>query len=141
MRKGKNRAAALAAAALLLALCAACAADGKLPPSPAPAGDAKTSGSSVEKQDCNTVFAQIVAVNGDKLTVSAGDQVLALTVDSKLLLDWEEDEAVILFFTGSFGEDMQVHYIEKWTENSEVQPPADKSKEARAEKGGSVVGG
>ena len=36
---------------------------------------------------------------------------------------------------------MQVHYIEKWTENSEVQPPEDKSKEARAEKGGSVVGG
>ena len=30
---------------------------------------------------------------------------------------------MILYYTGDFGEDMQVRYIDKWTENSDVQRP------------------
>ena len=136
----KRRIWILAAAAALLVLCTACG--GAPAEQPAPGSDMsqEETGSSVKKEDCNTVYAEIVAVNGDQLTVSAGDQILALTVDSQLLLDWKEEESVILYFTGEFGDAMQVHYIDKWTENSEVQPPEGTGKDARAEKGGSVVG-
>lgn len=127
----------LLAAAVLLLFLAACGSPQE--------GGGNSAGSTqeggVSKDDCNTVYASVVSVNGDNLTVSAGDRVLSLTVDTNILLDWKEGDEVILYYTGEFGEDMQVHYIEKWTENSEVQPPEDKSKEARAEKGGSVVGG
>ncbi len=30
---------------------------------------------------------------------------------------------MILYYTGDFGEDMRVRYIDKWTENSDVQRP------------------
>ena len=93
----------------------------------------------VSKDDCNTVYASVVSVNGDNLTVSAGDRVLSLTVDTNILLDWKEGDEVILYYTGEFGENMEVHYIDKWTENSEVQRPENKDKNAQAETGGSVV--
>ena len=65
--------------------------------------------------------------------------VLSLTVDTNILLDWKEGDEVILYYTGEFGENMEVHYIDKWTENSEVQRPENKDKNAQAETGGSVV--
>ena len=141
----KKRIFVLAAAAALLMLCTACGGTPAEQPSSGSdmSGSGSTSaddGSAIKKEDCNTVYAEIVAVNGDQLTVSAGDQVLALTVDTDLLLDWKEEESVILYFTGEFGDEMQVHYIDKWTENSEVQPPEGTGKDAQAEKGGSVVG-
>lgn len=136
----KKRIFVLAAAAALLMLCTACGGTPAEQPSSGSDMSEEENGSSIKKEDCNTVYAEIVAVNGDQLTVSAGDQVLALTVDSDLLLDWKEEEAVILYFTGEFGDEMQVHYIDKWTGNSEVQPPEGADKDAQAEKGGSVVG-
>ena len=30
---------------------------------------------------------------------------------------------MILYYTGDFGEDTQVRYIDKWTESSDVQRP------------------
>ena len=99
-----------------------------------------TNANTVNKADCNSVYAEVISVNGGNLTVSAGDRVLALTVDTNLLLDWQAGDEVILYYTGEFGEGMQVHYIDKWTENSEVQRPANKDNTARNETGGSVVG-
>ena len=124
----------LAAAALLLFL-AACG--GPQNNDGSSAGSNQEGG--VSKDDCNTVYASVVSVNGDNLTVSAGDRVLSLTVDTNILLDWKEGDEVILYYTGEFGENMEVHYIDKWTENSEVQRPENKDKNAQAETGGSVV--
>ena len=141
----KRRIWILAAAAALLMLCTACGGTPSEQPSSG-SGTSENGGTpadddgAIKKEDCNTVYAEIISVNGDQLTVSAGDQVLALTVDTDLLLDWKEEESVILYFTGEFGDEMQVHYIDKWTENSEVQPPEGTGKDAQAEKGGSVVG-
>ena len=131
MKKGMM----VSAAALLLAL-AACGA-----PAEGGSQDDGAAGGGVRKDDCYTVYAEVVAVNGDNLTVSAGDRVFSLTVDTDILMNWEEGDAVVLYYTGEFGEDMQVHYIDKWTENSEVQPPEGVDKESQTEKGGSVVGG
>lgn len=94
----------------------------------------------VSKAECNSVYAEVISVNGGNLTVSAGDKVLSLTVDADLLVNWSEGDEVILYYTGEFGEGMQVHYIDKWTENSEVQRPANKDNTAQNETGGSVVG-
>ena len=57
------------------------------------------------------------------MSVSAGDQVLDLTVKDDILTKWTQGDQVILYYTGDFGEDMQVRYIDKWTENSDVQRP------------------
>lgn len=93
----------------------------------------------VAKEDCNSVYAEIIAVNGTNLTVSAGNRVLSLQADSDLLLDWKEGEQVILFYTGEFGDDMQVHYIDKWTQNSEVQKPEESGKDSQEDSGGTVL--
>ena len=93
----------------------------------------------VEKEDCSSVYAEVISVNGGNLTVSAGDKVLSLTVETGLLVDWKEGDEVILYYTGAFGDGMEVHYIDKWTENSEVQRPENKDRTAREETGGSVV--
>lgn len=93
----------------------------------------------VEKEDCSSVYAEIISVNGGNLTVSAGDKVLSLTVQTGLLVDWKEGDEVILYYTGAFGDGMEVHYIDKWTENSEVQRPENKDRTAQKETGGSVV--
>ena len=75
------------------------------------------------KEDCSSVYAEIIAVTGSHLSVSAGDQVLDLTVKDDILTKWTQGDQVILYYTGDFGEDMQVRYIDKWTENSDVQRP------------------
>ena len=95
--------------------------------------------SAVAKEDCNSVYAEIIAVNGTNLTVSAGNRTLSLHADSDLLLDWKEGEQVILFYTGEFGDDMQVHYIDKWTQNSEVQKPDSSEKDSQENSGGTVL--
>ena len=100
----------LAAAALLLVSLAAC-------------GSNNATGDTVAKEDCSSVYAEIIAVNGSHLSVSAGDQVLDLTVKDDILTKWTQGDQVILYYTGDFGEDMQVRYIDKWTENSDVQRP------------------
>ena len=95
----------------------------------------------VSKAECNSVYAEVISVNGGNLTVSAGDKVLSLTVDSDLLVNWSEGDEVILYYTGEFGEGMQVRYIDKWTENSEVQRPDNKNNNtAENGTGGSAVG-
>ena len=95
----------------------------------------------VSKAECNSVYAEVISVNGGNLTVSAGDKVLSLTVDADLLVNWSEGDEVILYYTGAFGEGMQVHYIDKWTENSEVQRPDNKNNNtAENGTGGSAVG-
>lgn len=94
----------------------------------------------VNKEDCNTVYAEVISVNGDNLTVSSAERVLSLTVATEMLTDWKEGDEVILYYTGEFGEDMTVRYIDKWTENSEVQRPQDQQKDAEEETGGSVIG-
>lgn len=82
-----------------------------------------STGDTVAKEDCSSVYAEIIAVNGSHLSVSAGDQVLDLTVKDEILTKWTQGDQVILYYTGDFGENMQVHYIDKWTENSDVQRP------------------
>lgn len=104
------------------------------------AGNNGMNAAAVSKAECNSVYAEVISVNGGNLTVSAGDKVLSLTVDSDLLVNWSEGDEVILYYTGAFGEGMQVHYIDKWTENSEVQRPDNKNNTAQNGTGGSVVG-
>lgn len=74
----------------------------------------------IPKEDCSSVYAKIVSVDGQRLTVSAGGRTLSVETESDLLRDWHADDEVILFYTGAFGDAMQVHYIDKWTENSAV---------------------
>ena len=83
----------------------------------------------VSKADCSSVYAEVISVNGGNLTVRAGDKVLSLTAESDLLQNWSEGDEVILYYTGDFGERMQVRYIDKWTENSDVQRPDSKDKD------------
>lgn len=87
----------------------------------------------VRKEDCNSVYAKVVSVNGDHLTVNAGNRTMAVTVNSDTLLDWTTDDEVILYYTGEFGDNMQVHYIDKWTENSEVQRPENDQQTSQTE--------
>ena len=91
----------------------------------------------VPKAECSTVYAEVLAVNGTHLTVGAGDRTMALTVETELLVDWNEGDQVILYYTGDFGDAMQVHYIDKWTENSEVEPP--KTRDEREEQNEGVI--
>ena len=83
----------------------------------------------VSKADCSSVYAEVISVNGGNLTVRAGDKVLSLTAESDLLQNWSEGDEVILYYTGDFGERMQVRYIDKWTENSDVQRPDSQGKD------------
>lgn len=106
--------------------------------------ETKTDGSAshkVKKGDCSTVYAEVIAVNGSHLTVSIGDRLFSLSAQTEILIDWNEGDQVILYYTGDFDNDMQVHYIDKWTENSEVQPPEDADKSAKENKNESVVTG
>ena len=119
----------LAAAALLLVSLAACGNNNAAPSvndgntdNPSSTQEGST-GDTVAKEDCSSVYAEIIAVNGSHLSVSAGDQVLDLTVKDEILTKWTQGDQVILYYTGDFGENMQVHYIDKWTENSDVQRP------------------
>lgn len=119
----------LAAAALLLVSLAACGNNNAAPSvndgntdNPSSTQEGST-GDTVTKEDCSSVYAEIIAVNGSHLSVSAGDQVLDLTVKDEILTKWTQGDQVILYYTGDFGENMQVHYIDKWTENSDVQRP------------------
>lgn len=119
----------LAAAALLLVSLAACGNNNAAPSvndgntdNPSSTQESST-GDTVAKEDCSSVYAEIIAVNGSHLSVSAGDQVLDLTVKDEILTKWTQGDQVILYYTGDFGENMQVHYIDKWTENSDVQRP------------------
>ena len=119
----------LAAAALLLVSLAACGSNNADPSTNDGSADTPSSnqedatGDTVAKEDCSSVYAEIIAVNGSHLSVSAGDQVLDLTVKDDILTKWTQGDQVILYYTGDFGEDMQVRYIDKWTENSDVQRP------------------
>ena len=119
----------LAAAALLLVSLAACGNNNAAPSvndgntdNPSSTQEGST-GDTVAKEDCSSVYAEIIAVNGSHLSVSVGDQVLDLTVKDEILTKWTQGDQVILYYTGDFGENMQVHYIDKWTENSDVQRP------------------
>ena len=119
----------LAAAALLLVSLAACGNNNAAPSvndgntdNPSSTQESST-GDTVAKEDCSSVYAEIIAVNGSHLSVSAGDQVLDLTVKDEILTKWTQGDQVILYYTGDFGENMRVHYIDKWTENSDVQRP------------------
>ena len=119
----------LAAAALPLVSLAACGNNNAAPSvndgntdNPSSTQEGST-GDTVAKEDCSSVYAEIIAVNGSHLSVSAGDQVLDLTVKDEILTKWTQGDQVILYYTGDFGENMQVHYIDKWTENSDVQRP------------------
>ena len=119
----------LAAAAQLLVSLAACGNNNAAPSvndgntdNPSSTQESST-GDTVAKEDCSSVYAEIIAVNGSHLSVSAGDQVLDLTVKDEILTKWTQGDQVILYYTGDFGENMQVHYIDKWTENSDVQRP------------------
>ena len=119
----------LAAAALLLVSLAACGNNNAAPSvndgntdNPSSTQEGST-GDTVAKEDCSSVYAEIIAVNGSHLSFSAGDQVLDLTVKDEILTKWTQGDQVILYYTGDFGENMQVHYIDKWTENSDVQRP------------------
>lgn len=119
----------LAAAALLLVSLAACGNNNAAPSvndgntdNPSSTQEGST-GDTVAKEDCSSVYAEIIAVNGSHLSVSAGDQVLDLTVKDEILTKWTQGDQVILYYTGDFGENIQVHYIDKWTENSDVQRP------------------
>ena len=119
----------LAAAALLLVSLAACGNNNAAPSvndgntdNPSSTQEGST-GDTAAKEDCSSVYAEIIAVNGSHLSVSAGDQVLDLTVKDEILTKWTQGDQVILYYTGDFGENMQVHYIDKWTENSDVQRP------------------
>lgn len=87
---------------------------------------------SVRKEDCASVYAEVISINGDKLSVRAGDRVLSLTTDHTLLNDWKAGDEVVLFYTGEFGDQMQVRYIDKWTENSEVQRDEDENAQENA---------
>ena len=119
----------LAAAALLLVSLAACGSNNVDPSTNDGSADTPSSnqegatGDTVAKEDCSSVYAEIIAVNGSHLSVGAGDQVLDLTVKDDILTKWTQGDQVILYYTGDFGEDMQVRYIDKWTENSDVQRP------------------
>ena len=111
----------LAAAALLLVSLAACGSNNADPSTNDGSADTPSSnqegatGDTVAKEDCSSVYAEIIAVNGSHLSVSAGDQVLDLTVKDDILTKWTQGDQVILYYTGDFGEDMQVRYIDKWT--------------------------
>lgn len=107
-------------ALLLLSFALACGAcTTQNPPSADDRSDLHESDSAaVSRDECSSVYAKIVSVDGDKLTVSVGERVLALDVRSDLLTGWNEDEQVILFYTGAFGNDMQVHYIDKWNQDN-----------------------
>ena len=95
----------------------------------------------VPRQECNAIYAEVIAVNGDHLTVSAEDEIFSAQVNTRLLHDWIPGDEVVLYYTGQFGEDeMEIRYIDKWTENSEVQRPEDKQKSEAEENGGAVVG-
>lgn len=82
--------------------------------------DALQNSDSVKKDDCSSVYAKVVSVDGRELTVSTGGRTLRVNAESDLLQNWKADDEVILFYTGAFGDEMQVHYIDKWTENSTV---------------------
>lgn len=117
----------MGAAVLLLLTCTACGRGSQKDPE------------GVAKEDCTAVYAEIIAVNGGHLTVRAAEEVLALTVRTELLIDWKEGDEVILYYTGTFSEDMTVHYLDRWTENSEVQRPADKEKSSDEDPGGVIA--
>ena len=81
----------LAAAALLLVSLAACGNNNAAPSvndgntdNPSSTQEGST-GDTVAKEDCSSVYAEIIAVNGSHLSVSAGDQVLDLTVKDEIL--------------------------------------------------------
>ncbi len=120
--------AAVLAAVLLSASCAACS-----------RGSTSRDPDGVKKEDCSAVYGEIIAVNGDHLTVDAAEEVLSLTVRTELLIDWKEGDEVILYYTGPFGADMTVRYLDRWTENSEVQRPADKDKGTDKDSGGVIA--
>ena len=70
----------LAAAALLLVSLAACGSNNADPSTNDGSADTPSSnqegatGDTVAKEDCSSVYAEIIAVNGSHLSVSAGDQ-------------------------------------------------------------------
>ena len=103
--------------------------------------ESKNGTSDIKKGDCSTVYAEVVAVNGSHLTVSIGDRLFSLSVRTELLIDWNEGDQVILYYTGDFDKDIEVHYIDKWTENSEVQPPEDADNSAAEKENAGVVTG
>ncbi len=88
-----------------------------------PSYSESSSTSEVKKEDCSSVYAEVISVNGNHLTVSIGDQLLSLSVRTEILIDWGEGDQVILYYTGDFDEGIEVHYIDKWTENSETKRP------------------
>ena len=121
--------------AVLLALLPACGTDGETTP-PADGSIMEQDSTprtaepaAVRKEDCASVYAEVIAVNGSHLTVSIGDRILALSVRSEVLTDWKDGAPVVLYYTGRFGDNMQVHYIDKWTENSEVTPSGDEKRD------------
>ena len=137
----------LAAAALLLVSLAACGSNNADPSTNDGSADTPSSnqegatGDTVAKEDCSSVYAEIIAVNGSHLSVSAGDQVLDLTVKDDILTKWTQGDQVILYYTGDFGEDMQVRYIDKWTENSDVQRPENQENADKGNTDSSVLDG
>ena len=88
----------LAAAALLLVSLAACGSNNADPSTNDGSADTPSSnqegatGDTVAKEDCSSVYAEIIAVNGSHLSVSAGDQVLDLTVKDDILTKWTQGD-------------------------------------------------
>ena len=117
----KSRMFSLIAALLLFAGC------GSLSPPSAPEPHAEQknepTAAQIPKDSCHSVYASILALGPHSMTVQAGDRTLLLTSEELPRAGWHKDDLVVLYFTGEFGDGMQVRYMEQ--RPAPVLPEAD----------------